>query len=68
MHLINFGGGGKVIALKSATALILDRWQTVDKQYALRNTNTLTMKMTKQELDYNDLSNFMTAYSSLTYK
>ena len=26
------------------------------------------MKMTKQELDYNDLSNFITAYSSLTYK
>jgi len=26
MHLINFGGGGQVIALKSATALILDRW------------------------------------------
>ena len=24
-HLINFGGGGQVIALKSATALILDR-------------------------------------------
>lgn len=27
VHLINFGGGGQVIALKSATALILDRWQ-----------------------------------------
>ncbi len=26
VHLINFGGGGQVIALKSATALILDRW------------------------------------------
>jgi len=26
LHLINFGGGGKVIALKSATALILDRY------------------------------------------
>ena len=25
VHLRNFGGGGKVIALKSATALILDR-------------------------------------------
>ena len=25
VHLINFGGGGQVIALKSATALILDR-------------------------------------------
>lgn len=24
-HLMNFGGGGQVIALKSATALILDR-------------------------------------------
>ena len=26
VHLINFCGGGQVIALKSATALILDRW------------------------------------------
>ena len=26
VHLINFGGGGQVIALKAATALILDRW------------------------------------------
>jgi hypothetical protein len=25
VHLINFFGGGQVIALKSATALILDR-------------------------------------------
>lgn len=25
MHLINFSGGRKIIALKSATALILDR-------------------------------------------
>jgi hypothetical protein len=25
LHLINFGGGGQIIALKSATALILDR-------------------------------------------
>ena len=25
VHLINFGGGGKVIAVKSATTLILDR-------------------------------------------
>lgn len=25
VHLIKFGGGGQVIALKSATALILDR-------------------------------------------
>jgi hypothetical protein len=25
VHLINFSGGGQVIALKSATALILDR-------------------------------------------
>jgi len=25
VHLIYFGGGGQVIALKSATALILDR-------------------------------------------
>ena len=27
VHLINFGGGGQVIALKSATALILGRYQ-----------------------------------------
>jgi hypothetical protein len=26
VHLINFGCGGHLIALKSATALILDRW------------------------------------------
>ncbi len=26
VHLINFSGGGQVIALKSATALILDRY------------------------------------------
>jgi hypothetical protein len=26
VHLINFGSGGQIIALKSATALILDRW------------------------------------------
>lgn len=25
VHLINFGGGGQIIALKSATALIQDR-------------------------------------------
>lgn len=31
VHLINFCGGGKVIALKSATALILDRCATVKK-------------------------------------
>jgi len=29
MHLINFCGGGQVIALKSATALILDRYRQV---------------------------------------
>ncbi|WP_092170453.1 hypothetical protein [Cyclobacterium xiamenense] len=28
VHLINFGGGGQVIALKFATALILDRYAT----------------------------------------
>jgi hypothetical protein len=32
LHLINFGGGGQVIALKSATALILDRWQQAKRQ------------------------------------
>ena len=26
VHLINFCGGGRVITLKSATALILERW------------------------------------------
>tara|TARA_Y100000114_G_C11537906_1_gene221173 strand:- start:126 stop:413 length:288 start_codon:yes stop_codon:yes gene_type:complete len=26
VHLINFGGGGQVIALKSATALIIERY------------------------------------------
>ena len=29
VHLINLCGGGQVIALKSATALILNRWQQV---------------------------------------
>ncbi|NCT16620.1 MAG: hypothetical protein COW66_09710 [Flavobacteriaceae bacterium CG18_big_fil_WC_8_21_14_2_50_34_36] len=29
VHLINFGSGGQVIALKSATALILDRCASV---------------------------------------
>ena len=28
-HLINFGGGGQVIGLKSATALILGRWRSL---------------------------------------
>jgi hypothetical protein len=33
VHLINFFGGGQVIALKSATALILDRYrQVVEKE------------------------------------
>lgn len=27
VHLINFSGGGQVIALKTATALILDRYK-----------------------------------------
>jgi hypothetical protein len=31
VHLINFCGGGQVIALKSATALILDRCSTFKK-------------------------------------
>tara|TARA_R100000458_G_C8237991_1_gene217792 strand:- start:53 stop:409 length:357 start_codon:yes stop_codon:yes gene_type:complete len=31
VHLINFGGGGQVIALKSATALILDRCTQFEK-------------------------------------
>lgn len=29
VQLINFCGGGKVIALKSATVLILDRWRSL---------------------------------------
>jgi hypothetical protein len=32
VHLINFGGGGQVIALKSATALILDRCAAYKKK------------------------------------
>ncbi len=32
LHLINFCGGGQVIALKSATALILDRWAQAKKE------------------------------------
>lgn len=33
-YLINFGGGGQVIALKSATALILDRYGQAEKTHA----------------------------------
>ncbi len=32
VYLINFGGGGQVIASKSATALILDRCTQAKKQ------------------------------------
>ena len=32
VHLRNFGGGGQVIALKSATALILDRWRALKRK------------------------------------
>jgi len=32
VHLINFGGSGQVITLKSATALILDRWASFEKE------------------------------------
>jgi len=32
VHLINFCGGGQFIALKSATALILDRYPLLKKQ------------------------------------
>ena len=40
MHLMNFGSGGQIIALKSATALILDRYQqTVKKDSASINKN-----------------------------
>jgi len=31
VHLVNFCGGGQVITLKSATALILDRCKTFTK-------------------------------------
>jgi hypothetical protein len=31
VHLINLCGGGQVIALKSATALILERWQQLER-------------------------------------
>ena len=31
VHFMNFCGGGQVIALKSATALILDRYHTFEK-------------------------------------
>ncbi|WP_262483150.1 hypothetical protein [Aquiflexum balticum] len=32
MHLINICGGGQVIASKSATALILDRYREVEEE------------------------------------
>ncbi len=33
VHLINFGGGGQVFALKSATALILGRCASCKKKH-----------------------------------
>ena len=42
VHLINFCGGGQVIALKSATALILDRWRkSENEQKALDKRKTI---------------------------
>ena len=35
VHLINFGDGGKVFALKPATALILDRYLPFKKTNSL---------------------------------
>ncbi len=40
VHLINFGGGGQVIALKSATALILDRYMPFYRDTQNRQTTT----------------------------
>ena len=37
VHLINIGGVGQVIALKSATALILDRCASAEKTETLMN-------------------------------
>lgn len=37
VHLINFCGGGQIIALKSATALILDRCGALKKNNLINN-------------------------------
>ena len=42
VHLINFCGGGQVIALKSATALILGRYGQVKKTTQQNDTNKRT--------------------------
>jgi recombinational DNA repair protein RecR len=41
VHLINFCGGGQVIALKSATALILGRYLQAEKNDRMRTIMTL---------------------------
>ena len=41
VHLINFCGGGQVITLKSATALILDRYQIFIKPNSMIEEFTL---------------------------
>lgn len=40
MHLINIGGGRQVIALESATALILNRYMEFDQT----QQNTITIQ------------------------
>ena len=37
MHLLNFCGGGQVNALKSATALILDRYKQAEETNQRQN-------------------------------
>lgn len=54
MHLINFCSGGQVIALKSATALILDRWQQIKMKKTLTLILTiLSCTVFGQQLQFN---------------
>ncbi|MBK7184105.1 MAG: hypothetical protein IPH89_14980 [Bacteroidetes bacterium] len=43
VHLINFCGGGQVIALKSATALILDRYSHFKKKKLAELENNILL-------------------------
>jgi hypothetical protein len=47
VHLINFGGSGQVIALKSATALILDRCKLVNNENVFLKYLTISILLNK---------------------
>lgn len=55
MHLTNFCGGGQLIALKSATALILDRCHTFEMKKILLLTTTLFTTVLVAQTDFNQM-------------